>query len=78
MRTSVELDAGLRDADKSLQPGQNIVGFGSEGWVPKDHYERAMARSKKLKEEILAETRSAEEWAEVEVHWPFDDMDEEK
>ena len=37
-----------------------------------------MARSKKLKEDVLAETRSAEERAEVEAHWPSDDMDEEK
>ena len=75
---TMELDAALRDADKSLQCGQNIVGFGSEGWVPEDHYERAMACSKKLKEEVLAETRSAEEQAEVEAHWPFDDIDKEK
>ena len=78
VRETMELEAALRDADESLQRGQNIVGFGSEGWVPNDHYERAMARSKKLKEDILAETRSAEERAEVEAHWPFDDMDEEK
>ena len=74
----MELDAALRDADKSFQLCQNIVGFGSEGWVPKDHYEEAMSRSKKLKEVILAETMSTEERAETETHWPLDDMDEEK
>ena len=74
----MELDAALRDADKSFQLGQNIIGFRPDGWAPKDHYERAMARSKKLEEDILAETRSAEERAEVEAHWPLDDMDEEK
>jgi len=78
VRETMELDAALRDADKSLQHGQNIIGLGPEGWVPKDHYERAVARSKKLKEDVLAETRSAEERAEVEAHWPFDDIDEEK
>jgi len=75
---TMELDTALRDADKSLQHGQNIIGLGPEGWVPKDHYERAVARGKKLKEDILAETRSTEERAEVEAHWPFDDIDEEK
>ena len=74
----MELDAALRDADNSFQLCENIVGFGSEGWVPKDHYERAMSRSKKLKGDVLAETGSAEERAEVEAHWPLDDMDEEK
>lgn len=60
---TMELDAALRDADESLQRGQNIVGFGLEGCVRKGHYERAMALSKKLKEEVLAETRSAGERA---------------
>ena len=78
VRETMELDTALRDADESFQLGQNLVGFGSEGWVPKDHYESTMARSKKLKEDVLAETRSAEERAEVEAHWPLDDMDEEK
>ncbi|KAG6872117.1 hypothetical protein C0995_012857 [Termitomyces sp. Mi166 len=78
VRETMELDAALRDVDRSLQGAQNIVGFGSEGWVPKDHYERAMERSKKLKEDILAEARSAEERAEIEAHWPLDDMNEEK
>ena len=45
--------------------------------MPKDHYETAMALSKKLKE-VLAAAKSAEEWAEVEAHWPLADMDEEK
>ena len=78
IRKTMELDAALRDADKSFQLCQNIVCFGSEGWVPKDHYEEAMSRSKKLKEVILAETMSTEERAETETHWPLDDMDEEK
>ena len=78
VRETMELDTALRDADKSFQLGQNMVSFGSEGWVPKDHYERAMARSKKVEEDILAETRSGEERAEVEAHWPLDDMDKEK
>ncbi|KAF8641420.1 hypothetical protein AX16_009981 [Volvariella volvacea WC 439] len=78
VRETMKLDAALRDADASLEIGQNIVGFWSEGWVPKDHYERAMARSKKLKEDTLAEITSAEERAEVEAHWFLDDMDEEK
>lgn len=78
VRDTMELDAALRDADEILQGGQNVIGFGPEGWVPKDHYEMAMARSKKLKERALAQVRSAEERAEIEAHWPFDDMDEEK
>ena len=72
VRKTMALDATRRDADNSMQGAQNIIGSGSEGWVPRDHYERAMARTKKLKEDILAATRSVEERAEVEAHWPFD------
>ena len=78
VRKTMELDAALRDADNSIQGAQNIIGSGSEGWVPRDHYEGAMARTKKLKEDILAAAMSVEERAEIEAHWPFDDMDEEK
>jgi hypothetical protein len=78
VRETMKLDIALRDADVSMEIGRDIVGCGPEGWVPNDHYEKAMARSKALKEETLAETKSAEERAEVEVHWPFDDMNEER
>ena len=37
-----------------------------------------MARGKELKEAVLAEAKMAEEQAEIEMHWPLDDMDEEK
>lgn len=78
VRKTMELDADLRDADEVMQGVQNIVGSGPEGWVPKDHYEQAMTCSKKLREDMLAASVSDEERAEVEGHWPFDDMDEEK
>ncbi|KAH9964465.1 protein kinase subdomain-containing protein PKL/CAK/Fmp29 [Russula dissimulans] len=78
VRETVELDAAMRTMDLGLRCGQSMIGSGPEGWVPKGHYKRAMALSKKLKKEILALTESAEERAEVGAHWPFDDMDEEK
>jgi len=55
-----------------------MIGFGPEGWVPTEHYEEAMVRSKQLKEGTLAAAMSAEEQAEIAAHWPLDDMDEEK
>ncbi|KAG5645989.1 hypothetical protein DXG03_004590 [Asterophora parasitica] len=78
VRETMKLDAALTEADDILRAAQNIVGCGEEGWVPLDHYEEAMARSKRLKEDVLAATSSAEERAEVEAHWLFDDRDEEK
>ena len=37
--------------------------------MPAEHYEEAMARSKKLKEDGLAA-------AQIAAHWPLDDMEE--
>ena len=77
VRETMELDAALSDANASQEKVQNIVGCGPEGWVPNYHYEQAMARSKKLKEAVLAGAEPAEDRAEIEGHWPLDNMDEE-
>jgi len=44
--------------------------------VPAEHYEEAMARSKKLKEDGLAAAESVEERAQIAAHWPLDYMEE--
>ncbi|KAG6329006.1 hypothetical protein ID866_10083 [Astraeus odoratus] len=78
VRETMKLDAFQRRSDRNLEMCQNIIGFGPEGWVPTEHYEDAMTRSKWMKEKALAAAKSAEERAEIAGHWPFDDMDEEK
>ena len=55
-----------------------MVGFGAEGWVPAEHYEEAMTRSKQLKEAALAMVESEDERAQIAAHWPLDDIDEEE
>ncbi|EEB91402.1 hypothetical protein MPER_10240 [Moniliophthora perniciosa FA553] len=59
----MKLDAALRDVDENMATGRNIVGCTSDGWVPNDHHEEAIARSKELKEQTLAQTQSAKELA---------------
>ncbi|KAH7931313.1 protein kinase subdomain-containing protein PKL CAK Fmp29 [Leucogyrophana mollusca] len=78
VRETMELDAEQKEADESLEACRDVIGFGPEGWVPTEHYEEAMALSKKLKEDGLAAAESEEERAQVAAHWPFDDMDEEE
>lgn len=73
---TMKLDAALREADHYLEVLKDKIGVGPENWVPAEHYQEAMARSKKMKEFGLA-TIEEEEQARVAVHWPFDDMDEE-
>lgn len=48
--------------------------------MPVEQYEEAMERSRKLKEDGLAEVESEEKRVQIAAHsgWPFDDMDEEE
>jgi hypothetical protein len=78
VRETMDLEAEQREADESLGACLNVIGFGPEGWVPAEHYEEAMARSKELKEDGLAATESEKERAQLAAHWPLDDMDEEE
>ena len=55
-----------------------MISFGPEGWLPVEHYEEAMAISKKPKDDGVTAVESEEEWAEIAVHWPFDSIDEEE
>ena len=76
---TMELDKEQREADEALKACEALIGgHGRGGWVPVEHYEEAMARSKQLKEYALAAAESEAERIEIETHWPFDDMDEEE
>ena len=53
-RKTMKLDAEQSEADESLEAYKNMICFGPEGWVPSEHHEEAMTRSKWLKECALA------------------------
>ena len=86
IRETLCLDAEQREVEETLEMCQDVIGHGPEGWVPVEHYEEAMACSRKLKEDALAkaeleaelEAESEEERVLIAAHWPFDDMDEEE
>lgn len=73
-----ELDEELGELDESLEKCRAMIGYGPECWVPVWYYEEAMARSKQMKEDGLAAIESEAGRAQIEAHWPFDDMDEEE
>ncbi|TFK86561.1 protein kinase subdomain-containing protein PKL/CAK/Fmp29 [Polyporus arcularius HHB13444] len=77
VRETMKLNAELRELDEYLEVVRDKIGVGPDGWMPAEHYEEAMARSKQLKELGLAAFDDDEERALVAAHWPFDDMDEE-
>lgn len=79
MQKTRKLDAEQSRVDETFEALQNMIGFGPEGWVPAEHYEEAMERSKQLKDALTADPElSEEEKAQTAAHWPLDDMDEEE
>ena len=78
VRETKELDKVQKGAFENEDAIGDIIGCGWDGWVPTGHYEEAMARSKQVQEGALANCTSDEERAEMMMHWPWDDMDEEK
>ncbi|KAI0350135.1 protein kinase subdomain-containing protein PKL CAK Fmp29 [Trametes cingulata] len=77
VRETMKLDAEVREMDGYVEVVRDKIGVGPDDWVPAEHYEEAMARSRKLKEVGLAASDNEEERALFDAHWPFDDMDEE-
>ena len=62
VREMMELDKVQADADKGFDALQGVLELGLEGWVPTaDRYEKAVAFSKQIKEEALAEAMSESE-----------------
>ena len=76
VRRTMDMDKSLSKADEIVKRYQNVLGFGSDGWVPTDYYEEAMASAKQLKESTLAVAESDKDRADITEHWPWDDMDE--
>ena len=76
IRKTMELEAVQREADKTFQAIQAMVGFESESWVLTTRYDEAMVYGKQLKEKVLARVTSVKERAEIMAHWILDDIDE--
>ncbi|KAJ7665061.1 protein kinase subdomain-containing protein PKL/CAK/Fmp29 [Mycena polygramma] len=79
-RETMQLDEELKKRDGDLEVLENMIGFGEEGWVSADRYERAVTVSKECKEFLLAKVMSESGAAEADIimgSWPLEDMDEE-
>ncbi|KAJ7066446.1 protein kinase subdomain-containing protein PKL/CAK/Fmp29 [Mycena amicta] len=78
IRETKELSAKLQSADETFEGCQGIVGFGSETWVPNEHYEMARDMAEQLKSRVLTLVlnESKQIRAETEANWLLDDMDE--
>lgn len=73
---TLSLVRAMEEADSQFQDCLELVGVGSEGWVPVEQYADARRRGRQLKEDTLLEAKSEEEQRQICDHWIFDDFEE--
>lgn len=73
----LQLDCLQEEVDQQVMTVcEKVIGIGPDGWVPLDHYEGTMERSKKLRADAVEGAESELELTRINEHWPFDDQDE--
>ncbi|CAK4033419.1 Hypothetical predicted protein [Lecanosticta acicola] len=74
---TVEALVRQEEADQGLEFMRNFVGMSTDGWVPNEEYEEAVAKEAEIKKEALACYEDDDPEREMAIeHWPFDDHDE--
>jgi hypothetical protein len=67
----LSLTRAQAEANEQFKVCQDLIGVGSEGWMPADQYEAAMERNRALKD-VLDAAETAEERARIEENWISD------
>lgn len=79
VKETVEKFAEQEEMDESSQVLRDVIGCSSDGWVPCEEYEEAVAQVAAMKEQALALVADDEfELKMGEKHWAFDDFDEDE
>ncbi|KAF1960978.1 hypothetical protein CC80DRAFT_523199 [Byssothecium circinans] len=78
VKECLRLQAAQSEVDDLLQTCRDIVGVGTEGWVPLELYDEIKQREIKLKADSLEGAETEEERTRTLEHWIFDDFDEEE
>lgn len=69
----LEIDAKQKTADAQMQQLRDFIGVNIDGWVPMEFYEEAREKEQYIKQQMLEAAETAEEWKELDEHWPFQD-----
>ncbi|KAK0268280.1 hypothetical protein LTS00_017612 [Friedmanniomyces endolithicus] len=72
------LQAALKqeEVDGQIEILRNVIGAGSDGWIPNDKYNEAMAEASQLKAHAIESADDDFERETITKYWPFDDFDE--
>jgi hypothetical protein len=73
------LDDLHREADGDMENINEMLGIGSDGWMPSERFESVKVKAAEIREQALA-SADGEPWLRKmsERHWPFDDHDEDE
>jgi hypothetical protein len=74
----VRLSKAQVEADEQMQTCRDIIGVGTEGWVPTEQYDEVIQRANEFKAAALEAAESEEERQRLCEHWIFDDFDEDE
>lgn len=64
--------------DRQMGILRDAIGIGSDGWVPHDRYDDAVAQATAVKEDALRDADDEAERGMILRHWPFEDHDEDE
>ena len=74
----LRLNYAQLEADKSLRNCRDVIGIGTEGWVPVEQYDEIKQREQEFMAAVLEAADSEGEGQNILEHWMFDNFDEEE
>lgn len=78
VRKTKEFSERLQMVDENTENMRGMIGFGTETWVPVDHYKKAKKLAELLKLTLLMELPKGEQRDKFEANWLLDDMPDEE
>ena len=75
----IALEDSHRDADGDVEHINQLLGIASDGWTTHERFERAKSKAAEIRAQALASTDDDPWLREMsEIHWPFDDYNEDE
>lgn len=74
----LRLDLLLKEVDSDMTGVRENLGIGSDGWVPNEGYEGAVARNGYIRRQVIDQVEDDEAREMGLRHYPFDDHDEDE
>lgn len=74
----ISLQNMQEEVDLHLKRIRNVIGIGVDGWTLPDEYEASCSRARQMKVDGLASLDTKYEREMTDLHWPFDNHNEDE